>query len=213
MGPTDMLELYGCRGCGSAAIEALLEWAGVAYTFHDVEPKTAGPEADAFFALNPLRQVPTVRFGDGTVLSESAAIILVLAEQHPAARLLPLVGDAARITALRWIVFIAANLYPAISVGDFPERWVEREDARQALKEGSRKRLEYYWQVLERALKPAPYLAGHEMTALDVYATMVAQWGPGRAWIDAQCPHIASALALVERQPFVARVWERNFKV
>ena len=208
-----MLALYGGRGCGSAAIEALLEWAGVAYTFHDVEPNRAGPEAEAFFAINPLRQVPTVRFGDGTVLSESAAIILALAEQHPAARLLPPVGEVARIAALRWIVFIAANIYPAIGIGDFPERWVEGIDARQALKEGSRKRLEYYWELLERALKPAPYLAGHEMTALDVYAAMLAQWRPGRAWIDAHCPHIASALALVERQPFVARVWERNFKV
>lgn len=207
-----MLELYGCRGCGSAAIEALLEWAGVAYAYREVELSTPGPAADALFAINPLGQVPTVRFGDGTVLSESAAIILTLAEQHPAARLLPPVGDATRVTALRWIVFIAANLYPAISVGDFPERWVESADARQALKDGSRKRLEHYWQLLERALKPAPYLAGHEMSALDVYAAMFAQWRPGRAWIDAHCPHIASALALTERQPFVTRVWERNFK-
>lgn len=207
-----MLELYGCRGCGSAAIEALLEWAGVPYTYREVEPWTPGPAVDALKAINPLAQVPTVRFADGAVLSESAAIILTLAEQHPAARLLPPAGDPGRMTAVRWIVFIAANMYPAISVSDFPERWVATASAQEELKKGSRRQLTHCWQVLEQALKPAPYLAGHEMTALDVYAATLACSVPGRAWIDAHCPHVAVALALTERQPFVARVWQRNFR-
>jgi GST-like protein len=144
-------------------------------------------------------------------MTESAAIILALAEQHPAARMLPHVGDPARLVALRWIAFIAGNLYPAISVGDFPERWVRDEAAQEQLKQGSRERLEHYWTVLERSLRPAPYLAGHEMSALDIYAAMLSRWRPGRGWIDANCPRMSHAIALTERQPFVARVWERNF--
>ncbi len=160
-----MIDLYGCKGCGSAVVEALLEWAGVPYTFHEVEPWQPGPAVDALAAINPLVQVPTLRLPDGTVMSESAAIILALAEAHPAARMLPHAGDPARMKALRWIAFIAGNLYPAISVGDFPERWVTDDAAQEMLKQGARERLQHYWSVMERSLAPAPYLVGHEMSA------------------------------------------------
>jgi GST-like protein len=206
-----MLELYGCRGCGSAVIEALLEWSGVPYRYCEVEPWKGGPETEALAALNPLAQVPTVRFADGAVMTESAAIVLALAEQHPAARMLPHVGDPMRLVALRWIAFIAGNLYPAISVGDFPERWVKDAAAQEELKQGARERLQHYWRVMEQHLKPAPYLAGHEMSALDIYAAMLSRWRPGRAWVEENCPKVARAIALAERQPFLARVWERNF--
>ena len=208
-----MIELHGCKGCGSAVVEALLEWAGVPYALREVEPWQPGPAVDALAAINPLVQVPTLRMADGAVLSESAAIIIALAEAHPAARMLPHAGDPSRVQALRWIVFIASNLYPAISIGDFPERWVADTAAQEALKQGARERLQHYWSVMERSLTPAPYLVGHEMTALDVYAAMLSRWRPGREWIDGHCPKIAGALALTERQPFVARVWQRNFPV
>jgi GST-like protein len=206
------IELYGCRGCGSAVVEALLERAGVQFAYHEVKPSKPGPAIDALKAVNPLAQLPTLKLADGTGMSESAAIIVMLADSYPAARILPAVGDPRRALALRWIVFIAGNMYPAISVVDFPERWVKSEAARAELKDGAVERLKVYWTLLEQALKPAPYLLGSEMTALDMYAAMLSRWEPGRAWVDEHCPRVASALALAEQDPIVARVWERNFK-
>jgi GST-like protein len=206
------IELYGCRGCGSAVVEALLERAGVQFAYHEVKPSKPGPAIDALKAVNPLAQLPTLKLADGTGMSESAAIIVMLADSYPAARILPAVGDPRRALALRWIVFIAGNMYPAISVVDFPERWVKSEAARAELKDGAVERLKVYWTLLEQALKPAPYLLGSEMTALDIYAAMLSRWEPGRAWVDEHCRQVASALALAEQDPIVARVWERNFK-
>ncbi|HXL84457.1 MAG TPA: glutathione S-transferase family protein, partial [Casimicrobiaceae bacterium] len=162
--------------------------------------------------VNPLEQVPTLKLADGTVMTESAAIIVMLDDSYPAARILPAAGDPRRALALRWVVFIAGNMYPAISVGDFPERWVKSKAARAELKDGAVERLKAYWTMLEQALKPAPYLLGSEMTALDVYAAMLSRWQPGRAWVDEHCRQVASALALAEQDPIVARVWARNFK-
>jgi GST-like protein len=73
-------------------------------------------------------------------------------------------------------------------------------------------RLRAYWTMLEQALKPAPYLVGSEMTALDVYAAMLSRCRPGRTWVDEHCSRVAAALALAERDPIVARVWARNLK-
>ncbi len=206
------VELYGCRGCGSAVVEALLERAGVQFAYHEVKPSKPGPAIDALKAVNPLAQVPTLKLSNGTIMTESAAIIVMLDESYPAARILPAAGDPHRALALRWIVFIAGNMYPAISVVDFPERWVKSEAARAELKDGAVERLKVYWTLLEQALKPAPYLLGSEMTALDMYAAMLSRWEPGRAWVDEHCPRVASALALAEQDPIVAHVWERNFK-
>jgi len=205
-------ELYGCRGCGSAVVEVLLERAGVEFEYHEVEPWEPGPATDALKAVNPLAQVPTLKLDDGTVVTESAAIIVALDDAHPAARILPAVGDPRRAVALRWIVFIAGNMYPAISVGDFPERWVTSDAARAELKEGAIERLKAYWTMLEQALRPSPYLLGSEITALDVYAAMLSRWRPGRAWVDKHCRRVTAAIALAEQDAVVARVWARNFK-
>ena len=206
------IELYGCRGCGSAVVEALLGRAGVEFVYHEVKLSQPGPATEALKAVNPLTQVPTLKLSDGTVMTESAAIIVMLDENYPAARILPVAGDPRRALALRWIVFIAGNMYPAISVVDFPERWVKSDAARAELKDGAVERLKAYWTLLEQALKPAPYLLGREMSALDVYAAMLSRWEPGRAWVDEHCRQVAAALALAEQDPIVARVWERNFK-
>jgi GST-like protein len=206
------MELYGCRGCGSAVIEVVLERAGAQFEYRDVQPWEPGPATDALKAINPLAQVPTLKLADGTVMTESAAMIVALDDAYPAAHILPGVGDAKRAVALRWIVFIAGNMYPAISIGDFPERWVKSNAARAELKDGAVERLKAYWTTLEGALKPAPYLLGGAMTALDVYAAMLARWRPGRAWIDEHCPRVAAAIALTEKDPIVARAWARNFK-
>lgn len=206
------VELHGCRGCGSAVVEALLERAGVEFVYHEVEPWQPGPAAEALKAVNPLAQVPTLKLSDGTVMTESAAIIVLLDDSYAAARILPARGDPRRAPVLRWMAFIAGNMYPAISVGDFPERWVNSDPARAELKDGAVERLKTYWTTLEQALQPAPYLSGSAMTALDVYAAMLSRWRPGRAWVDQHCPRLAAALALTEQDPIVARVWERNFK-
>ena len=82
------MELHGCNGCGSSAVEALLEMAGVAYrrNVFDWDDRDAW---ERLRKIQPLAQVPTLVLDDGTVLTESAAIVLWIAEQHSGAGLMP----------------------------------------------------------------------------------------------------------------------------
>ena len=206
----EAFELFGCRGCGSAAVEVALEWIAAPYVYRD-----AGEGAvvlDALRSLNPLLQMPTLRFPDGTVMTESLAIVLALDEVAPDAQLLPSAGTRERRIALRWMTFVATNIYAAIGVGDYPDRWVESGAARAELDVGTRKRLYMYWEILEQALVPAPFLGGATMTMLDVYVATVSWWRPGRAWLARHCPRIAAACTRIDADPRVAPVWERNFK-
>lgn len=204
------MELHGCDGCGSAVVEALLELAGVDYVRHHF----AWEDRDGWDRLrrvNPLGQVPTLVLDDGTVMTESAGIALWIAGEHPRARLLP-DAPAARALANRWMVSFATNVYAPIIIGDFPERWVDGDDARTDLKAKALQRLGDAWRAFEGAVSPAPYVLGDRMSVVDVYLAMLSRWRPGRAWLDQHCPATMAAVRLTEAHPVVARVWSRNFR-
>jgi GST-like protein len=207
------LTLFAAQGCGSAAIEVLLELADVPFERVDAPPwETSLAATERLRAHNPLGQVPTLVLGDGTVVTESAAIVLWLAGQHPA---LAPSAPSARAAFHRWVVFLAANVYAALGVGDHPELWLAAGDdeARTQLKAGADARVKACWQVLERgvAAAPGPFLLGETLGALDVYAAMIARWRPGRAWLEASCPCVAQATARAAANPVVARVGARHF--
>ena len=64
------MKLYGCKGCGSAAVEVMLQLAQIDYEYIDAiewEPLKHHPDLTA---LNPMQQVPTLVLDDGTVMTE-----------------------------------------------------------------------------------------------------------------------------------------------
>ena len=80
-----MYQLYGHQNSGAAAIEAALELCEIAYRFIDVE--TSPQAAQALEKLNPLKQIPTLQLPDGSVLTESAAILIHLGLTFPRSNL------------------------------------------------------------------------------------------------------------------------------
>ena len=74
--------LWGRAGWGSTIVEAQLVWYGLPFTFEPVERSVqVRPTRKAKLEkVNPLAQVPTLVMPDGSVMSESAAITLLLAD-------------------------------------------------------------------------------------------------------------------------------------
>lgn len=206
-----MLTLYGHKGCGSVVVEVACELLGESYEFRDVAPWNPGPAVDELAAINPLVQIPTVRLDNGAILTESVAILLWLLEQHPESNVAPSVGDPRRPSFLRWLVFFTSAIYPMYTVGDFPSRWVEAEDAQKQLKEASIRRTLDAWRMMEQGLVPRTYLLGDEMTILDVYSAMISRWRPGRERIRGVAPMCIAAAERTEQHETVAKVFAKNF--
>jgi GST-like protein len=203
-----MMKIYGCNGCGSAVVEAILQMANVDYEFVDAIQWTPYKRHADLEKLNPLGQVPVLVFDDGTVMTESAAILQFFAEQIPG--MVPS-EPMQRAQFLRWLAFIPANVYAVFPFRDFPARWVDDESEQKAFREKTTLRLREFWTILENNLLPAPYVLGAQMTALDLYLAMVSRWSPGREWITKHCPNLIAAVLLTEQHPVVAKVWEKNF--
>src|SRR5580704_2864222 len=68
-----------------------------------------------YLAENPTGKVPTLVDDEGTVVWESGAILIHLAEKDPAHHLLP-TTPAARAEVFRWMFFGATHLQPWISL-------------------------------------------------------------------------------------------------
>ncbi len=189
-------------------MEAILQISGQPYEFVQTSFWDQSPQFADLVKVNPQGKVPTLVMDDGTVMTESAAMLLYFSEMAPG--MIP--ADASRrVQFYRWMIFIPANIYAMFDIGDEPSRWVEGDAAQKALKEKSVKKQKFFWGMMEQNLSPAPYLLGAEMTALDIYVAMVSRWRPGRDWFKEHCPKLAKAVALTEKHPVVAAVWEKNF--
>lgn len=208
-----MLTLYGSNGSGSAAIEAALVACGAAYrvvTAATWEPESALAELRR---ANALQQVPTLVLEDGSVLTESAAILIHIGLTHPASGLLPQDG-AARAQAIRGLVFIAANCYAAIGVIDYPERWCAEpgEAVTDNLRRGARARLHHYWDVFADDFgAPEPFFGGATPGALDLLAAVVSHWSGARAHLHRMRPALHALCERVEAHPKYAPIFARHW--
>lgn len=207
-----MYTLYGKKGSGSASTEAALAIIGA--PFRIIE--TASWEPNAAFQdllkLNPLGQIPTLVLPDGSVLSESAAILIHLGSVHPESRLLP-ADSSVRAQTIRGLVFIAANCYAAISIIDFPERWCADADepTQERIRAGTRARLHRHWEMFADVFPARPYLGGEQMGALDLLAAVVSKWSGSRAHLRQARPAFHEMLLRIEAHPKVAPVFAQHW--
>lgn len=203
-----MLTLYGSPGCGSAAIEVILELARQPFEYVKTSFWDQNEHFAALLTVNPQGKVPTLVLEDGAVMTESAAMLLYFAEQVPG--MIP-AESSKRAQFYRWMIFIPANIYAMFDIGDEPSRWVDGDVAQKNLKDKSVEKQKMFWGMIERDASCSPYVLGSDMTALDIYIAMVSRWRPGRAWFNHDCPRLAKAVELTEQHPVVKAVWEKNF--
>ncbi len=204
-----MYTVIGKPGWGSAIVEAALAQAGQPYRTEDVDPTEAGPARERLLALNPLGQVPTVLMPDGSIMTESAAMVLHLADVAPACGLAPAADDPRRPVFLRWLVFLVAAVYPTFTYGDDPGRWVDGEAAGKSLRAHTDAQREASWRQVEAAAA-APWFLGAQFSALDIYIAVMTRWRPRRDWFAAQCPKLTAIAHAAEERPALAAAWRRN---
>jgi len=207
-----MPTLYGTRGSGSAAVEAALAVAGLEAKLVDAASWQPSPGLDALKRINPLAQIPTFVLDDGSVLTESAAILIHLGLGRPESGLLAS-EPSRRAQQIRGLVYVAANCYAGIGILDYPERWVPDPDdrVRQAMQRRGRARLHELWEIFADQFGAGPWLSGDRLGALDILAATVSMWSGARQALAASRPEFSALLAHIEADPRVAPVWARHW--
>jgi GST-like protein len=195
--------LYGQPGAGSFAVQVALEEIGAAYERVWVSNEPA--DMARFKELNPTGKVPALALPDGTVMFESAAILIHLALLNPDAKLAPQPGTTRHAGFLQWMVFLSANVYEAVLRIYYSARYSPRGEADAGvIREQGIADYVNHLSLITRSLNP--YLLGAEYSIADVYLYMLASWSPNRSELDARLPALAAHAAKLKARPVIAKV-------
>lgn len=197
-----MFTLYGRAGSGSAAVEALLDELGLAWQFEAVPH----PAPEGYLAINPLGQVPSLRLPDGSVMTESAAMMIYLADIAPASGLSPAPASPERAAFLRWMTFLAASTYMADLRVFYPARYGEAASVKAA----AMGELTRDAGVLSQALGSKEWFLG-KFSALDVYAAMILTWMRDDVPELPMLPeNLKKLISRAHGRPAIAKAFQRN---
>jgi glutathione S-transferase len=147
----------------------------------DIVPVDLGTKeqfGDAYRAVNPRSQVPTLLLDDGTAIGEVPAIWRYLEEAHPEILLL---GSTPRDKALvaMWERYVELDGFAAVmeavrnAVPGLKGRALSGPHAYEQipeLAERSRQRVKNFYFDLDARLKDAPFVAGDHFSAADITA-------------------------------------------
>lgn len=202
--------LYGTRRSGSLPVELALAEIGADYRVVDVDLETDAQRDADYAAINPQRKLPTLITPAGETLTESAAILITLDERHREASLLPPPASPERAQALRWLLFIAAEIYPLVEINDYPERFAPAPDGAPQIREAARSKWRERWLVLERHLAGNPYSLEQGFCLLDLYIAVVSRWAQQDDWRAGHLPKVERITAEVGAREACATVWQRH---
>ncbi len=202
-----MYQLYAYATPNSVKPVIALEELGQPYDLHAVNVRQGEQKASHFLDLNPNAKVPvlsTTEHGQHMALSESAAILVYLAERHDA--LLP-AGGMARARVFEQLFFHASGISPAFGQsGYFQKLAAESLPAAIQRFHGEARRT---MAVLDGVLAKSTYAAGETYSIADI-AHFGWIWRRAFAGIDfSASPNVERWYALVSQRPAVRRAIAR----
>jgi glutathione S-transferase len=202
-----MYTLYHSPGSASMVVHLALLEIGAPYRLEPVD-LDAGAQRDAgYLRLNPQGKVPTLVIDDDPV-SESAALLLILAERHPDARLAPVAGSAARYAWYQWVVYLSNTLASTFRLWFYPQE-LGADEHPPAVRDALRRKIEGAWDHIEgRLAASGPYLLGREFSGADLYLTMLMRWSRKMPRPATDWPALKALADLVRARASWKRVYE-----
>lgn len=164
------MKLYFSPGACSLATHIVLRELGLGFDSERVDTKTKVTASGAnFYDINPDGYVPALQLDNGEVVTEGAAILQYLADQHPQSKLAPAPGSWERTQLHRQLNFIAAELHKSFS----PLFRGAEGDARTAAIETLGVKFKHFERLLADG---RPYVMGDTFTVADAYLFTVLNW-------------------------------------
>ena len=208
-----MYILYWAQETGAMAPQVLLEEVGVEYQRVIIDMEKGEEMQADYLAVNPRGQIPALFLPDGALLTESAAMVLHIAERYPESGLLPPPGSVERAQVYRWLFYAVANIYEADLRLYYSERFATEADCADSIKNKASEDMNSAWELLEQQLGDGPYLLGEQYSVIDPYLLMLAYWHQQPQELLARCPKSKRLCDTVQQRPAVQRIWLQHFSV
>ena len=204
-----MYTLYYSPSTASMAVHWMLIELAVPFDLVLVDIAAKAQKSPEFLRINPSGHVPVLVI-DGVPYAECAALLMLLAERHPAASLSPAAGSAERSSYLQTMFYLANTLQPAYRSWFYPEEAAGAENV-EAAKHQARVKIEQVWSRLDAQFGDGRgFVLGNRLTAADFLATILMRWSRNMPRPATTFPNLAAYIGRMRATPSLRDVHLRE---
>lgn len=190
------MKLYYKPGACSLATHIVLHEAGETFDIEEVDTEAGRTKSGGdYTTINPKGYVPALELASGDVLSEGAAILQYIADQHPDSTLAPKAGTIARARLQEHLNYTASELHKAFS--PFFSSTASEAD-KQAAGKAVAQKFDYLNELLSDR---RDYLLGSSFCVADAYLFVVANWSNFTGIDLTNWPHVSAFVERVAARP------------
>jgi glutathione S-transferase len=193
------MKLYFAPGACSLSPHIVLRETDTVFNLEQVNNQEKKTKSGIdYWSINGKGQVPVLELDNGERLTEGPVIVQYVADQKPAAGLIPTVGSLERYRVLEWLNFVTSELHKSFGP-------IFRPTTPDAYKTISKENLGKRFDWLDKQMAGADkqYLMGDKFTVADAYLFTVLRWSP-RVEIDlGKWPNLKAYVDRVGARPKV----------
>ena len=174
-----MYKLYGALGGASLAPHCVLEKSGLAYELIEVNISRDTARDPDYLKLYPHGRIPTLVFDD-TVIIESAAISIYLADKHPNTELSPRLDHPDRASYIQWMVYITNTLQETMIQKLYTYKYSDDPKCTNQVASRASSKLDMIITFLEESIgqTEGPFFLESGLSTADIYLHMLTAWDP-----------------------------------
>jgi len=198
-----MYRLYASPATASQVVHWMLLELGVPFEVEMLDFDSGDQRSADYLRLNPNGVVPTLVV-DGRPVTETGAILMLLAERHPDAGFAPPAGSPQRAEWLQWMVWLANGPMATFRL------WFYDADLPGIDREALQAKLEGYWDRIDAHLAGRRFMVGDQVSTVDLQLTMLTRWSRNMPRPATQWPAIAAYLSHMRARPGLIEVHARE---
>jgi len=185
-----MLTLYYARGTCALATHIALYDAGAEFEAKRLDFSKAEQRTPEYLKINPKGRVPVLVTERG-VLSENPALLLYIAQTHPAAKLAPLDDPFALAEVQAFNAYLCATVHVAHAHRPRGSRWADEPSSLEDMKRKTPANMRDCFALIQRDLFRGPWAMGEAYSVVDPYLFTISTWLPTHGVDIAEFPALA----------------------
>ena len=172
-----MYTLYHQDGTRSGAALLVLEEGDLDYDLKPIDITTDEHRRESFLAVNPRGLIPTLVTDSGEIVSETAAIMMYLADRHRLTELAPLPHEPGRGVLHDWLFYHVGEVQEAGKRQAYAKRYSTNPADIPRVRAKATETLRRRWRIVDRHLADnGPYHLGTRFSLVDLYLLITAAW-------------------------------------
>jgi glutathione S-transferase len=201
-----MLNLFvGSISTCSLASHIALEEAGADYTVTRLDFSKGEQKSADYLKINPKARVPALVTDQG-IITENPAILMYIAQTHPAAKLAPLDDPFALAQIQSFNSYLCATVHPNHAHKMRGYRWSDDAAVIEAMKIKVPQNMTECFALIQDDYFKGPWLMGKDYSIADAYLYTLLTWLQGDGVDPAKFPVLIDYRSRMEQRPAVKKV-------